>query len=196
MRFATTCAAAALALGMGATLAAQQAAVGTTPVPTGDDNKVRITGCVIKGDDGYVLSAIGEAVTVRTERTTVGTSGSTTTTTTTTTTTEAPVVAGQRYIYWLDDGDDLEDHAGRRVELIGEIEEDIDRSEIEIERENGMIELEIKANGDKVKVKLPETAANAAVGTSGGVTDEPGAIPFRVRKFDVDEVKVLASTCQ
>lgn len=153
MRLGITCTAAALAFGLSATLAAQQAAVGTQPVPTGDDEKVRITGCVIKGEDGYVLSAIGEAVTVRTERTTVGTSGSTTTTTTTTTTTGAPAAApaGQRYIYWLDDADDIEDHAGRRVELIGEIEDDIDRSEIQIERGDGMIELEIKAEAAGAK---------------------------------------------
>ena len=201
MRLGKTFAAAALALGISTTLAAQQAAVGTPAVPTGDDDKVKITGCVIKGEDGYVLSAIGEAVTVRTERTTVGTTGSTTTsTTTTTTTTGAPVVppAGQRYIYWLDDDDnELEEHAGQRVEVIGEIEGDIERGEIEVERENNMIELEIQAQGEKITVKLPDTAAanDVAVGTSGMVKDEPRDIPFKVRKFDVDEVKMLASTC-
>jgi hypothetical protein len=189
------CAAAALALGIGTTLTAQQAAVGTQAVPTGDDNKVKITGCVIKGEGGYVLSATGEAVTIRTERTTVGTSGSTTTTTTTTTGAPAVPPAGQRYIYWLDDGDDLEDHAGQRVEVIGEIEGDVKRGEIEIERENNMIELEIKAEGEKITVKLPDTPANdAAVGTSG-VTDEPRDLPFKVRKFDVDDINVLSSSC-
>lgn len=200
MKFATTCAAAALAFGLGSTMAAQQAAVGATPVPTGDDKEVRITGCVIKGEDGYVLSTVGEAVTVETSRTTVGTSGSTTTTTTTTKSTGTPIVpaANQRYIYWLDDDDDLlENHAGQRVEVIGEIEGDIERGEIEIERENNMIELEIQAKGEKITVKLPDTPAanNAAVGTSGIVTDEPQDIPFKVRKFDVDSVKMIASTC-
>ena len=199
MKLGTMCAAAALALGLGTTMTAQQAAVGAAPVPTGDDKEVRITGCVIKGDDGYVLSSIGEAVTVQTSRTTVGTSG-TTTTTTTTTSSGTPIVppAGQRYIYWLDDDDDLlEKHAGQRVEVIGEIEGDIERGEIEIERENNMIELEIKAKGEKITVKLPDTPAanNAAVGTSGVVTDEPQDIPFKVRKFDVESVKMIASTC-
>ncbi len=190
---------AALALVIGGQVAAQQAAVGATPVPTGDGNEVAITGCVVKGDDGFVLSSIGEAVTVQTSRTTVGTTGTTTTTTTTTTPASPAIPAsGQRYIYWLDDDDDLlEKHAGQRVEVTGKIEGDIDRGEIEIERENDIIELEIKAKGEKITVKLPDTpAANAtATGTSGTVTDRPQDIPFKVRKFDVKNVKMLASSC-
>jgi hypothetical protein len=199
MKLANTCAAAAFALGLGTSVAAQQAAVGTTPVPTGDGKEVAITGCVVKGDDGYVLSSVGEAVTVQTTRTSVGAAG-TTTTTTTTTTPASPVIpsADQRFIYWLDDDDNLiAEHAGQRVEVIGKIEGDIDRGEIEVERENDMIELEIKAKGEKITVKLPDTpAANAtATGTSGAVTDKPKDIPFKVRKFDVKKVKKLAATC-
>jgi hypothetical protein len=198
MKPLNTCAALALALGLGTTVAAQQAAVGTSAVPVGNDKEVQITGCVVKGDDGYVVSSIGEAVTVQTSRTTVGTSG-TTTTTTTTTTPATPIIpaADQRVIYWLDDDDDLiQEHAGQRVEVIGKIEGDIDRGEIEIERENDMIELEIKAKGEKITVKLPDTpAANATPTGTSGVTDEPKDIPFKVRKFDVKSVKMLASTC-
>ncbi|HJR59057.1 MAG TPA: hypothetical protein VJ813_06665 [Vicinamibacterales bacterium] len=194
------CAAAALALGLGSGVAAQQAAVGGQPVPTGDDKEVTLTGCVVKGDGGYVLSTVGEGVTVQSSRTTVGTSGATTTTTTTTTTPATPVIPApeQRFLYWLDDGDELEKHAGHRVEVTGEIEGEIERGEIEVERENNMIELEIKAKGEKITVKLPDTPAanNAAVGTSGIVTDEPKDIPFKVRKFDVKSVKVVAGACQ
>ena len=199
MKFGYMCAAAALAMGLGTTAAAQQsAAVGTTPVPTGDD--VTITGCVVKGDDGYVLTAVGEAVTVQSSRTAVGTSGTTTTTTTTTTTPATPVIppSNQRYIYWLDDDDDLlEEHAGRRVEVRGDIEGDIERGEISVEREENMIELEIKAKGETITVKLPDTrATNAtAVGTSGMVTDDEKDFPFKVRKFDVESVKVIEGNC-
>lgn len=200
MSFKGFCAAAALAVGLGGSAAAQQAAVGATPVPTGDDKEVMITGCVVRGDDGgYVLSTVGEAVTVQTSRTTVGTSG-TTTTTTTTTTSPNPAIPpeGRRIIYWLDDDDDLiEAHAGQRVEVQGKIEGDIDRGEIEVERENDMIELEIKAKGEKITVKLPDTPAanNSAVGTSGTVTDKPKDVPFAVRKFDVKKVKMIAPSC-
>lgn len=200
MRFRNMCVVAAAALMLGNTAAAQQAAVGATPVPTGDDNEVTITGCVVKGDNGYVLSTVGEAVTVQTSRSVTGASGATTTTTTTTTTPAAPVIppAGQRIIYWLDDDDDLlEKHAGQRVEVRGKIEGDIDEGEIEFERENNMIELEIEAKGEKITVKLPDTPAakDAAVGTSGRVTDEPKTVPFKVRKFDVKAVKALATSC-
>ena len=199
MKLTSTSAAFAFALGLGSSVAAQQAAVGTAPVPTGDDKEVAITGCVVKGDNGYVLSSIGEAVTVQTTRTTVGSSG-TVTSTTTTRTPAAPVIppSDQRFIYWLDDDDNLiEEHAGQRVEVIGKLEGDIDRGEIEVERENNMIELEIKAKREKITVKLPDTPeANATpTGTSGMVTDKPKDIPFKVRKFDVKKVKTLAATC-
>jgi hypothetical protein len=194
------CAIAALALGLGSGVAAQQtAAVGGQPVPTGDDKEVTLTGCVVKGEGGYVLSTVGEGFTVQSSRTTVGTTGTTTTTTTTTTTAATPVIPppNQRFLYWLDDDDDeVAKHAGQRVEVTGEIEGDIERGEIEVERENNMIELEIKAKGEKITVKLPDTpATNTAVGTSGIVTDEPKDIPFKVRKFDVKSVKVVAGSC-
>ena len=198
MHLRNIAAAGALALGLSSVVAAQSAAVGVTPTRT-DDKDITLVGCVVKGDGGYVLSGIGPGFTVESTRTTV--SGNSTTTTTTTT--SAPGSAAipspeKRIIYWLDDDDDLEDHAGRRVEVRGEIEGDVDAGEIEIERENGMIELEIKAKGDKVTVKLPDTAATnpSAVGTSGGVTDRPQDVPFFVRKVDVKSVKRLADSCQ
>lgn len=184
----------ALAVALASGVAAQSAAVGVSPVRT-DGNELTLVGCVVKGDGGYVLSGIGPGFTMETTRTTVGTAGTTSTTTTTTTTPGSPVVPPpeRRIIYWLDDDDDLEDHAGRRVELKGKIEGDIDAGEIEIERENGMIELEIKAKGDRITVKLPESAA--AVGTSGTVSDRPTDIPFFVRKVDVKSIKRLADSC-
>jgi hypothetical protein len=147
-----------------------------------------------------VLSGIGPGFTIETTRTTVGTASSTTTTTRTSATPGSAVIPSpeKRIIYWLDDDDDLEEHAGRRVEVRGEIEGDIDAGEIEVEREDGMIELEIKARGETITVKLPDTAAinPGVVGTSGGtVSDRPQDIPFFVRKVDVKSVKRLADTC-
>lgn len=198
MQLRNICTAGALALALGSVAAAQSAAVGVSPVRS-DDKEITLIGCVVKGDGGYVLSGIGPGFTLETTRTTVGTAGSTTTTTTTTATPGSPVVPSpeRRIIYWLDDDDDLEEHAGRRVEVRGEIEGDIDAGEIEVEREDGMIELEIKAKGETVTVKLPDTPATnpAAVGTSGRVTDRPQDIPFFVRKVDVKSVKRLADTC-
>jgi hypothetical protein len=199
MKIRYACGAALMALGLSSAVTAQQAAaVGAQPVPEGERKNVTLMGCVVKGEGGYVLSTVGEGFTVESSRTTIGTSGTTTTTTTRTTTPATPVIPApdQRFIYWLDDDDDeLENHVGQRVEVTGDIEGDIERGEIEIERENDMIELEIKAKGKKITVKLPDTPANTAVGTSGTVTDRPQDFPFKVRKFDVKAVKMIASSC-
>lgn len=199
MHLRNIAAAGTIALALGSVVAAQQgAAVGVSPVKT-DGKDVTLVGCVVKGDGGYVLSGVGEGFTVETTRTTVATSGSTTITTTTRST-AAPAVpsADQRIIYWLDDDDhELEDNAGRKVELRGKIEGDIDTGEIEVERENNMIELEIKAKGDTITIKLPDTPSTnaAAVGTSGMVKDRPQDIPYLVRKLDVKSVKRIADSC-
>jgi hypothetical protein len=200
MKMDYVCATAVFALGLSGAVAAQQAAaVGAQPILEGERKNVTLNGCVVKGDGGYVLSTIGEGFTVESSRTTVGTSGTTTTTTTRTTTPSSPVIPApdQRFIYWLDDDDDeLEKHLGERVEVIGDIKGDVERGEIEVERENEMIELEIKAEGKTITVKLPDTPANSAVGTSGTVTDKPQDIPFKVRKFEVKSVKTIAASCK
>jgi hypothetical protein len=200
MRIGYTCAVAAVALSLSGAVAAQQAAaVGAQPVQEGERKNLTLSGCVVKGDGGYVLSTIGEGFSVESSRTTVAASGTTTTTTTRTTTPSSPVIPApdQRFIYWLDDDDDqLEKHVGERVEVTGDIKGDIERGEIDIERGNDMIELEIKAQGETITVKLPDTPANTAVGTSGTVTDRPEDIPFKVRKFDVKSVKMIAASCK
>jgi hypothetical protein len=185
--------AAGLAVALGTATAAQQAAVGAREVAR-DGDEVTLVGCVVKGEGGFVLSGAGQGFVVETSRTTVGTSGTTTTTTTSPAAAVPP--AGSRIIYWLDiddDDDELENHAGRRVEMKGKVEGDVDRGEIEVERENDMIELEIKAKGEKITIKLPDTPA--APPNAGAVTDRPKDVPFVVRKLDVKSVKRMADTC-
>ena len=60
-----------------------------------------------------------------------------------------------------------------------------------------LVELEIKAKGDKITIKLPDSpvANQTPAGTSGAVTDRPQDVPFVVRKLDVKSVKRLADTC-
>ena len=146
------------------------------------DDKVTLVGCVIKGDGGYVLSNAADAW------------GPSTTGSPATTVTSASNVAG-RVFYWLDDDDDLNEHAGRKVEVVGKLEKEIDKAMVSVEREDGMIEIEFKADGErKVTVKVPEVPA--MVGTSGEVSDREKAHRVVIRKIDVNSVKVLASTCQ
>ena len=158
--------------------------IGQQPVAvnTTSDDKVTLVGCVIKGDGGYVLSNVADPW----ESRPAGSAA--------TTITSASNVAG-RIFYWLAGDDDLDEHAGRKVEVRGKLEKEIDKGLIAVEREKGMIEIEFKADGErKVTVKVPEVPA--AVGTSGAVSDREKTYRVTIRKIDVRSVKALASTCE
>lgn len=166
------------AFGLSAQLVAQQPVV----VNANSDDRVTLVGCVIKGDGGSVLSNVADPW------------GSVPAGSAATTVTSASSVAG-RVFYWLDGDNDLDDHAGRKVEVVGKLDNEIDNAKISVEREDKMVEIEFKADGErKVTVKVPE--APAAVGTSGKVSDRESTHRIVIRKIDVKSIKVLASTCQ
>jgi hypothetical protein len=171
------CLGAALALSLSTQLAGQQ----PVPVTAGPDDKVTVVGCVVKGDGGYVLASPVDPAIPRAAGTAAATVAS------------ASSVAGHVF-YWLDDDDEIDEHAGRKVEVTGELEDDIDQGTISVEREDGMVEIEFKAEGErKVTIKIPDTPA--AIGTPGAVSDREKDYRVVIRKVDVDSVKVLASTC-
>ena len=137
-----------------------------------DDKKVTVTGCVLKGDDGGFLLA---------DLMLPG----------------APAATPQpRVLYWLKDDDDLQGHTGRRVEITGELEGELEKGQVKVERDDGVVKLEVKVDGDReLKIRLPEMPA--AVGTSGASDDDDDRkIAYVVRKLDVKSVKMLSSTCQ
>ena len=175
----------------GAMVAAALSA-GTAAVPiAAAQEKVTLTGCAVKGNgdgDGFLLANAVE----QTTRTTV-TPGATGATVSSTTSKE---MKPARILYWLDDDDDeVQKFMGQLVEVTGEVEGDVKRGEIEVERENGMIELEIKAaDGRKANVKL--TDVPSAIGTSGSVKDAEVELPYVVRKLDVKSAKSIAPSCQ
>jgi hypothetical protein len=175
----------ALALSMGISAVSAAPQVASAPAQrSGDDKKdVTITGCVVKGDGGYVLTNVAEH------------------------TVAAAMAGGQpskppsgtvlpgRVLYWMKDDDDLAEHAGHKVEVRGELEGEIEKGKISAEREGGGVELEFKVEGDKkVTIKVPDVPP--AVGTSGSVGDKEVDLHYVVRKIDVDSVKMLTSTCQ
>jgi hypothetical protein len=170
----------ALAVGVAGTAAAGQAAIVGAPQKA-ENKDITITGCVVKGDGGYVLTGVAED-TARAAL--AGTSG----------TADRPKdsVGPAQVIYWLKDDDELEEHAGHRVEVRGNLEGEIEKGEIAAEIEEGMIELEFKVEGDKVTVKLP----SLPVGTSGNVKDKESTTHYVVRKIDVESVKTIANACQ
>jgi hypothetical protein len=169
--------AALIAVGLSTHLIGQQ----PVAVSADKDDKVTLVGCVIKGDGGYVLSnADGwDPYPPGTATTTVASASN----------------VGGRTFYWLKDDDDLEKHAGRKVEVVGKLDHEIDQAKIKVEREDGMTKIEFKADGEpKVTIKAPEPLITA--GTSGAVPDREKTHRVAIRKIDVKSVKVLASTCQ
>ena len=179
-------AAAAFALALSAVAAAMQTAAGSTARPAGGD-EVTLTGCVVKGEGGYVLTNIAEpAATAAAAGTTAEMARKNR---------EAGIAGPAQVIYWLKDDEELEAHAGHKVEVRGELEGDIEKGMISVEREQGMVELEFKVDDEKkITVKLPP--GNAPVGTAGAVGDKEVDVPYVVRKIDVESVKMIASVCQ
>jgi hypothetical protein len=149
-------------------VSAQQA---TTPVvPEGTE--MTLTGCVVKGDGGYVLSTGGQSLSVQTMATTAGTK--TNPTAASINQAALATVPAACIFYWLQNDDAIKDFAGQVVELKGTTTGDLSRGEIEVEIEQGMVELEFKVDGRQVIVKVPSAEANTAVaGTSGMVTSAP-----------------------
>ena len=175
---------AAIALTAGLTVISATAQSVATATPQQDKKDVTITGCVVKGDGGYVLSDV-----LPENSAAAAVAG------TPSTPQPAGTVMPGRVLYWLHDDEDLADHAGQKVEVRGELEGDIEKGNISAEREGGLIELEFKIEGDKkVTVKVPEVPAT--IGTSGAVGDREKDFAFVVRKIDVDSVKMISSTCK
>lgn len=166
------------AVGLSAPVVAQQPV--TVTANRGDN--VTVEGCVIKGDGGYVLANLEDSW----ASSAAGSRASTVT--------SASNVAGRTF-YWLTDDDDLQKYAGQKVEVGGKLDNEIDKGKISVEREDGMIQIEFDAEGErKVKVKVPEVPT--MVGTAGTVSDREKTYRVAIRKIDVNSVKVLASTCR
>jgi hypothetical protein len=164
------------------------AVAGQTSLDARAQEKVTITGCAVKGTgdgDGFLLANSVE----QTTRTTPSTTGSTVSSSTTT------EMKATRVLYWLDDDDDeVQKLMGQLVEVTGEVEGDVKRGEIAVERENGMIELEIKAGDRKATVTLADVPS--AIGTAGSVKDRETELPYVVRKLDVKSAKSVAASCK
>lgn len=158
------------------------------------EDEVTLTGCLIRGDeaDEFLLTdvlpaGVDMATRAQAETAPGKLSGSTS------------------VIYWLDDldeDDDLPNLAGSRVEVRGEVEGEVDRGEMEIERDGEWVKLEIKSDGRKVKTRLPYISVSPAgvdtpVGTSGTLKDdEEIELNINVQKFEVKDIKVVAGECK
>ena len=149
----------ALALAAVSTVAAQDK---TTPQP------ITLTGCVAAGTKAntYLLTNVTTSVTP----VPVGTSGNTSSNT------AAP-------FYWLDSPGKLKGHAGHRVEVVGMLDDDIDKTTSEIK--DGKVV--VKTEGAR-KVEVP-------VGTSGTVAAAMPALKQESYKVKVKSVRMLDGNC-
>ena len=137
------------------------------------ERKLSLTGCVVKGDSGYVLADASERI-PEGQRT-------------------APDPFHSRTLYWLNDDDDLKDHVGHRVTVDGKMKSKLEKGEIKTERKDDGVELEFKADGKNVKVMVP---ADVAVGTSGAVPNKDNEYNIVVLTVDVKSVKKQSDSCR
>lgn len=142
---------------------------------TADD--ITLTGCLIRGDGGYLLTNGPSAPAWQKADTSV-TPGAVGTTGT---------VAS--IFYWLRDEDDLREHVGHRVEVRGDLESEVSDGEIKVDRKDQWTELEIKAGGDTLKARVPHLSVVPV-----GDGDQKASV--LVRKVDVEKVQMLSATCQ
>lgn len=170
------------------------AAIGDAAAARAND-KVKITGCVIRTNDrgsggnrSLVVWSRGDVVfsnaVVEFEPASdskavarvVGTSG-----------------GGIPIFYWLDDEDDLSKHVGQSVELTGELDDDFESGEIKFDRKGEFTEIEFEADGKEVKARVPTAMLANADDKESDKDDRKYNIV--VRRVDVDDVKMLSTTC-
>jgi hypothetical protein len=146
------------------------------------DKDVKLTGCVVRGEDGdgYLLTnGPGEPAWQRSADANVspgavGTSG-----------------AFATVFYWLDEDDELEKHVGHFVEVEGEVEGDLEDGEIKIDRKDDWTEIEVESDGDHLKARVPHSSVFAAPGR-----DSDRNLNVLVRRVDVERVKLIDAACR
>lgn len=139
---------------------------------------IKLTGCLVRGENGGYLLTNGsnQPAWQRADQSVapgaVGTTGSVAT-----------------VFYWLRDDDDLKPHVGHRVEISGELKGESADGDIKIDRKDDWTEVEIKADGDTLKARLPHMSVVP-------VGDGDRKVPVVVRKVDVDKVKMVGADCK
>ena len=145
------------------------------------DKRVTLSGCLIRGEGdgaGYLLAnpptepslnSPGKQVTPSV----LGTSGEYAT-----------------IFYWLDGHDDLKQHVGHKVEVEGDLRDDVKDGEIRTERKENWTEVTVKADGKTMKAQVPNTSMFPASNR-----DRERKSDILVRRVDVERVRMLGATC-
>ncbi len=145
------------------------------------DKRVKLSGCLIRGDGddvGYLLAnpptepwlnSPGKQVTPSV----LGTSGEYAT-----------------IFYWLDGHGDLKQHVGHKVEVEGDLRDDVKDGEIRTERKENWTEVTVKADGRTMKAQVPNASMFPASNR-----DKTRTSDILVRRVDVERVRMLGATC-
>jgi hypothetical protein len=142
---------------------------------------VKLSGCVVRADDGdgYLLINVPRtpALAAQTEPaaaapTTLGTTGVFT-----------------NIFYWLDKDDDLLAHIGHQVEVEGDLKGDLEDGQIKIDRKTQWTEIEVESDGRDMKARVPNASIVAG-------PDADRTLPVLVRRVDVSKVKMLDAACR
>jgi hypothetical protein len=163
-----------LALLLAAVAAASIARLSATEIAA---DPIKLSGCLVRGESGGFLLTNGsnQPAWQRADQSVapgaVGTTGSVAT-----------------IFYWLRNDDDLKSHVGHRVEVTGELKSESEDGQIKIDRKDDWTEVEIKADGDTLKARLPHMSVVP-------LGDGDRKVPVVVRKVDVDKVTMLAANC-
>ncbi len=145
------------------------------------DKKVKLSGCLIRGDGdgaGYLLiNPPAEPSLNSPDRqvrpSVLGTSGDYAT-----------------IFYWLDGDGDLRQHIGHRVEVEGDLKDNVKDGEIKTERKDNWTEVEVKADGRTMKANVPNTSMFPV-----SARDKERKSDILVRRVDVERVRMLGASC-
>lgn len=145
------------------------------------DRRVKLSGCLIRGegdDAGYLLANPPtepslDAPGTQVKPSVLGTSGDFAT-----------------IFYWLDGHGDLKDHVGHRVEIEGDLRDNVKDGEITTERKDNWTEVTVKADGHTMKAQVPNTSIFPASSRDKGRKSE-----ILVRRVDVERVRMVAAIC-
>jgi len=58
-------------------------------------------------------------------------------------------------VYWLDDEDDFAPYVGQRVEIVGEMGDELDSGELEFDHDGDVTEIEFDAGGREARLRIP-----------------------------------------
>jgi hypothetical protein len=90
--------------------------------------------------------------------------------------------------YWLDDEDDFAKHAGKRVEIVGELGDELRKGELEIDHKDDYTKVEFKLGSKELSARIPTAWL-------GPAPKKDSEIDILVRPVDVEKVNVLSESC-